>query len=59
MGKKENLLLEYGESIERTEEFCYAQLWRWSWRIVMSEGQVCLEEIQGVISNTDSKSRIS
>ena len=24
MGKKENLLLEYGESIEHTEEFCYA-----------------------------------
>ena len=56
---KENLLLEYGESIEHTEEFCYAQLWRWSWRSVMSEGQVCLEEIQGVVSNTDSMRSIS
>ena len=59
---KKKILLESGESIECVEEFCYLG-------DMLSCGggageasrvsQVCLEEIQGAVSNTDSKRSIS
>ena len=61
-GKKDNLLMENGQSVECVEACCYLGDMLSSGggaEEAASEDQVCLEEIQRAVSNTDSKRRIS
>ena len=61
-GKQEYVLIENDKSVEWFEKCCYLGdmlSCGGGAEESSSEDQVCLEEIQGAVSNTDSKRRIS